>query len=419
MYLDNSMLCHTEQLKCTLLIAATVLLDARKVHGLLRAARPEAEGQRPSPRLTLHNFPVCGWAFRKLLGVGTQRYKKLQAAAREERPAPLDGRFVCKRRRMDKPSASRIRVVEFLEELYNTAAEPMPTVNSSAKGCRPSASRTEDTPQEAVQREQDRRPINRRLAFRRPQGRRPNLFRIQDERKRQKMNTAKLRVLPPGSFTEYLQLLNARLGPGQKRVTKKLFNSAVCLLIAPSRRVVVYVTCFEPWCLCKSNNNNINNDNNNVFHSVGSKVWAESFSDKLTIREHGNHSVCGICVRHKLILRKLGEDRAAHRKQMVEFGKHLNRQFNDRVVYWQSRAASRLLSLPDGSQSIVCICDSMDHTKFSWPRSVHMIAKDFSAFQRPSLDCTGLLWHGHLAMLAVSESWVQKLDSGGNHHALI
>ena len=109
-----------------------------------------------------------------------------------------------------------------------------------------------------------------------------------------------------------------------------------------------------------------------------------------------------------MILKRLAGDRAAYSKQMEAYGKHLSRQYQDRVVYWRSRTASRLQSLPSGLQSIVCIVDSMDHSKYRWPRSNAMVSKEFASFNRPHLDVTGLLLHGHGAFLAASEGWVAK-----------
>ena len=137
-------------------------------------------------------------------------------------------------------------------------------------------------------------------------------------------------------------------------------------------------------------------------------MWQEDFAQHLVVREHGAHAKCAACVKHKLILKRLGDDRSAYRRQMSEFSRHLTRQYNDRLMYWKSRARSRLPSLPSGSRSIVAIVDGMDHAKYRWPRSSNMISKDFASFVRPHLDCTGLLCHGHCAVLALSEGFVQK-----------
>ena len=137
----------------------------------------------------------------------------------------------------------------------------------------------------------------------------------------------------------------------------------------------------------------------------------ELFSDRLTIREHGQHAKCSTCVRHKLILAKLGQDRAAYSQQMSFYSRHLFRQYKDRTVYWRMRAASRLHQLPSGEQTVTCICDGMDHSKYRWPRHVAMVAKDFGSFIRPTLDATGVLCHGHFAFIALSESWVAKDSS--------
>ena len=123
---------------------------AIQVHSLLQK-------RTDSGQLVLLGKIVCAAAWRRLMAVGSGRFERLQRAARLDEPPPMDGRFLSKKKL--RGSKKRARIVEFLEELYHTAAEPMPTL--AAPGEEPPA----DTPQQAVQREQDARPWQKAEAF--------------------------------------------------------------------------------------------------------------------------------------------------------------------------------------------------------------------------------------------------------------
>ena len=139
------------------------------------------------------------------------------------------------------------------------------------------------------------------------------------------------------------------------------------------------------------------------------QVWSETFANRLAIRERTSHAMCGICVRHKYILKHLQGDRQAFKLQMCEYNKHLKRQYEDRTLYWASRAASRLNNLTsDSTQQLVIISDGMDHSKFRYPRSLCMTSKQFDGFHRPHLNMYACLAHGHMALLCLSEMSVAK-----------
>lgn len=94
---------------------------------------------------------------------------------------------------------------------------------------------------------------------------------------------------------------------------------------------------------------------------------------------------------------------------MKMYSAHLRRQYDDRTLYWQSRAASRLNAMsPDSTQRLSVICDGMDHSKFKYPRSLSMLSKEFDALLRPHLNMHACLAHGHMCLLALSEMTVPK-----------
>ncbi|CAK9007548.1 Modification methylase ScrFIA [Durusdinium trenchii] len=208
------------------------------------------------PRHALFGRTICQRAFKKLLGLGSTRYTKLRRAALSNLCAPIDGRTLPRQFLLKTKTDSlrkRALVTEFLEWLYNAVSEPIP----EAKGDLVNKRKAHDEEQE---------PASAVMKFRRFRGRRPKLARIVN---RACKDPSRLRMLPPGSYTDYLNMLRARHPP--ERISLKLF------------------------------------------------------------------SACGVCTRHKLIISKLGNDRAARDSQMREFVAHLQRQYRDRTHYWAAQ----------------------------------------------------------------------------------
>lgn len=138
------------------------------------------------------------------------------------------------------------------------------------------------------------------------------------------------------------------------------------------------------------------------------QVWEEGFSNLLRIRAPSQHGKCATCATHKEIIRKLGSNEAARLEQSRLWSQHLNKQFADRRIYWKNRALSRLGSDNQGRKVLTIIIDSMDHSKWALPRSKAFESKAFSGMIRPHLDCTGLIAHGHLVMIAFAEGHIVK-----------
>lgn len=142
----------------------------------------------------------------------------------------------------------------------------------------------------------------------------------------------------------------------------------------------------------------------------GSEVWEESFRHKLLIRPKTQHAKCSQCIRHKLVLRKVRKNIPARRAQLALYKLHLEKQYEDRTTYWTNRTNSRSKHLEDGSRTLTITIDSMDHSKFAFPRAMAMTAKEFSTFIRPTLACTAVISHGYSFCLYLSEPH-QKHDS--------
>lgn len=198
-----------------------VLFCAREVVDLLKVSTGKTSG----PQQMLLNRPLCQNAFRRLLGIGAGRYTRLKRAAVLDKPPPLDGRcikrpFIANKR---VAAAKRACIVEFLTELESTLSEPMPEANQSTTRLRAAAMKIVA---EGEGDSQAAPAVAQKMKFRRNRGRRPRLAGLLHRGK----DFTGLRLLPPGSLTDYLALLHAKY-PDQK-VSLKLFSQALCFELA-------------------------------------------------------------------------------------------------------------------------------------------------------------------------------------------
>lgn len=145
---------------------------------------------------------------------------------------------------------------------------------------------------------------------------------------------------------------------------------------------------------------------------VAYKVWTDSFSQKLAIREQTQHAKCATCTRHKAIIKRLAQDCLARQAQAREFAAHLQLQYRDRCTYWEARAQSRLKEpLPNGLLKVTMITDGMDKSKYRYPRSKILQSKEFDGLTRPALDMVATIVHGYSIVLCLSEPIVPKDSS--------
>ena len=161
---------------------------------------------------------VCQNAFRRILGIGAQRYSRLYQAAKRGLDAPLDGRSVPRKGLgiFQKESYNKRQIViEFLEGLYHTVSEPMPEASSSLK-------RPVDGPGTEPDDAKGKATLVRMpkvLKFRRRRGRRPR--QVREALKGQ--DSSGIRLLPPGSYSDYFMLFQAK-HPVPK-ISRKLFTT--------------------------------------------------------------------------------------------------------------------------------------------------------------------------------------------------
>ncbi len=120
------------------------------------------------------------------------------------------------------------------------------------------------------------------------------------------------------------------------------------------------------------------------------KIWKRQFPH-LLFRSTHQHSVCPVCVKHKLLLKVLSGDMISFVKQQYLYSRHLQMQYVDRTVYWKARSDARLKI----ASKLVVICDAMDQQKFAWPRGSFLKSHDFDRFNRPRLHLLAAIAHGH------------------------
>ena len=141
--------------------------------------------------LAIQGSRVCQRAFRPILGIGKHRFGRLRSAAIRQEPCPNDMRFRAKAYETLRPNSVRPQIVEFLQELYHTTAEPLPEAYSvpaeqaEGQGISPG-------------------PQNVRRRGKRPR----HLFKFDKE---SKGHTQGAKFLPPGTLVEYLQLCRSQL----------------------------------------------------------------------------------------------------------------------------------------------------------------------------------------------------------------
>jgi hypothetical protein len=87
---------------------------------------------------------------------------------------------------------------------------------------------------------------------------------------------------------------------------------------------------------------------------------------------------------------------------------HIRDQYQDRLIYWGLRFASRQYQ-----DVLVIIVDSMDKTKFAIPRyDFPEHPKELETLIRPKLICTAAIAHGWCTYIALSD---EDMTHGGDH----
>lgn len=327
----------------------------------------EKSGKSERRGLTLHGHAVCGKTFRLCLGIGRHRFDRLREAANKKLPCPVDERFMPKKfQSLPKDSVQPV-VTEWLHEMYMTTAEPLPEAADN---------------------------IRRR-------GKRPrSLYKTQPQEGQGHSSLAKF--LPPGSIQDYLEL--CRSDHQGLKIGRKAFTRVP----KPIGKGCKFIFSLKFYLLSKLDL--IFEFGENAPRTL--QAWEEGFRDKLFIRPRSQHAKCSYCVRHRLLLRRLRRQLPARAAQMIMYKRHLAKQYSDRLTYWKNRSHARLgENVPDGLPSLCVMIDSIDHSKFAWPKGEALNAKCFGQFVRPTLQVTFALVHGRALLGYISEAHVSHDSS--------
>eukprot|EP00435_Cladocopium_sp_Y103_P050310 s3758_g15.t1 len=185
--------------------------------------QPDAVTKSRKGHILLGKF-VCQNACRRLLQIGSGRYTRLRKCAQSGQAAPLDGRRVRKKMICKHTDSVRKRalITEYLTELYHQVSEPMPEANRALQKLKDeamAAGSLQVCPTEG-EIQNDNKTARKSLCFRRNRGRRPKLAGQVHRGKDQ----SQMRLLPPGTYTDYLTMLRAR--HPEMKLTLKLFVKA-------------------------------------------------------------------------------------------------------------------------------------------------------------------------------------------------
>ena len=133
---------------------------------------------------------VCFGGLITLLGLGSGRAHRLRSAAVQGAECPLDGRLAKVRPLVKVGLASHKRslIFDFLTNIYLRHSEPAPECSSAGK-----------------------QPEEKQLQFRRAcrRGKRPRRMKKKDDSEWSPEAANALRMLPPGSYKDYLRLFHS------------------------------------------------------------------------------------------------------------------------------------------------------------------------------------------------------------------
>ena len=186
-----------------MLVVLLMLIGAAEGFTILAQRDPASSVPPESQKGGLHLFRhrVCLQAMGALLGVGKGRVSRLRKAVAQGDDCPVDGRLqqMQHKVRFDQfHHKKRELIVDFLTHLYVKHSEPMPEVQTDP-----------------------RMQTNQKLRFRRARGKRPKRQKKRHDKLDEKASK-ELRMLPPGSYSDYLKLFHAH-HPDTK-VSFKLFT---------------------------------------------------------------------------------------------------------------------------------------------------------------------------------------------------
>ena len=173
----------------------------------------QKQGLQQRYGLEINSHPVCQTSFRLLLGLGKSRISRLRAALLNgESDCPVDLRTLPKKHsRIPSDVGAYAKCVEYLQQLYHTAAEPLPEAMQQTL-------QITDVKVKRIR----RRGKRRQLVKREPAG---------------SGYGGKVKFLPPGSISHYLEMCQTE-HPDVK-ITRQTFTKA-----RPDNQILFFVNIF-------------------------------------------------------------------------------------------------------------------------------------------------------------------------------
>ena len=127
--------------------------------------------------------------------------------------------------------------------------------------------------------------------------------------------------------------------------------------------------------------------------------WKTVWSGFLRFRKSSQHAQCQTCFELQQALHSRKETWLQRVQAARSLREHYRHQYLDRCIYWSMRLASQRHG------DILCIIiDSMDKSKFAWPRwSFDRVPKRLEALDRPRMVLTAALAHGYCGTMHVAD----------------
>ena len=241
----------------------------------------------------------CVFVYTALIGTG--RFQKIRDAVEQGATSPpVDLRFLKELPKEAAGGRARARVASFLEAIYSSVAETLPDHRdeSADPGDFFAVYQFEDL--------SARDPYSNFDSLQRQLSQHSELTRQKSLKPRKKKKSVAInpekaalaleeRYLPPGRMMDYYEQFQS--------------------LVKDTDESASFATFWRTWC---------------------------SDFPHLKFRSTSSHSVCSVCVKHKLLIRAFSGHIAARQKQQELLAKHLREQFLDRAFYWEKRGLSRL-----------------------------------------------------------------------------
>ena len=325
--------------------------------------------KRRAEGFMLLGMPVCAWALRALLGYGEGTIQRIRAGDRVFSRAPTPKHPVFGFRLDGKTDRKWMGVVSFLWQVYQSAAELMPTDmrRSTKVGESPFPEKVQDPDHEL-------RCVNKFMQ---------TLATYSSD--------VECHLIGPGTFSGACRYL-------QSSSRTELYYEYIAASKAKGEEPGSYAT----------------------FLRVANSILKPGLrAGHLKFRGICQHGQCNVCYELKTKIRKATtpDSRQEHYRS---FSHHLLSQWLDRQQYWAFRTLShqwfqnslelgnRMLTHSVALNLLTCICDGMDQAKYKTPRVRERTSKLFKSLFRPVLHVSGTWIHGARFEFAVADQDMKK-----------